>query len=554
MVADLCKNLSETEDDLTLGAYPLLLQRQMRTNTYFSQHHRLLYVATPKVACTTFKWWFAEILGLREAIEQASVSLESDQELVIHDTFARVAPEYTGANEIGLVEALASPDYFRFCVVRNPYTRVFSAWQSKWLLREPLQSNAYPDAVDERAIDSAADIRAAFEAFLRAVAAVDYPERHDVHVAPQWALLEPQRVSYRMVGQIEDLSALVQALAAHLEPDLRNSLSGGRANVSLLPYSAEWISDEAARLIRTIYARDFELFGYDMTVPAGAKPLSGSSLTVALRSIKLLRGRNTRIGELIGRLSEVPAIPAVSTMQLFWSENKDGNLTHYSESRSAFTSYQLDGMRQTLKMVFPNDVSRVVALRFDPSNQPAAMIIHMISVETADGKILWRWNENKDVFQGAQGVVMRQVQGGLLTICFNNDPQCALAIPEGILDCIGGSARLKVEMTPRPLHEVCAEVMSQDDWLIADLCATATDISIGGALNAGAEVQSYVSGILRGPEEIANLLKSGMARRDQIISEQSIQICAMRGELLRAEAQLNLLKDVMQAGCEQDRL
>lgn len=541
---------------MTPSAYPPLFKRQMDTNTYFSPCHRLLYVATPKVACTSLKWWFAEILGVQVAIEIAKISLESDPELVIHDTFARVAPEYTGANEPGLIEALTSPDYFRFCVVRNPFTRVFSAWQSKWLLREPLQGDAYPYAVGELAIESREDIRTAFEAFLRVVATVDDPSRHDVHVAPQWALLEPQRVSYQVVGQIEEPSAVLQALSTHLGPGFRNPLSGGRANESLLPYTGEWISEEAANLIRIIYARDFELFGYDTAVPPGRDVSTDSALAVALRSIKLLRGRNARIGELIGRVSEMSSTTAIgpSTMQVYWSENQGDNCSPYAEDRSSFARYQIDGVRKTLVLVFPVNVARLASLRFDLSNQPAGVVVHRLYVEEANGHILWEWDGDENVLQFAQGVVMRPVQSGLLTISFNHDPQCLLVLPKDVLECFSGGVRLKVEMTPRPLHEICAEVLSQDDRLIADLRGIADGKLIVDTLATVANEQSRGLGVSKGLEEVANMFESNLARRDQIISEQAMQIRAMRDELLRAEAQLDLLKDLMLGGGEVESL
>ena len=33
-------------------------------NSYCSEYNKLLYVATPKVACTSLKWWFADYVGL----------------------------------------------------------------------------------------------------------------------------------------------------------------------------------------------------------------------------------------------------------------------------------------------------------------------------------------------------------------------------------------------------------------------------------------------------------------------------------------------------------
>ncbi len=55
-------------------------------------------------------------------------------------------------------------------------------------------------------------------------------------------------------------------------------------------------------------------------------------------------------------------------------------------------------------------------------------------------------------------------------------------------------------------------------------------------------------------ENMASLLKNSLVRRDQTIAQQSLQLEKMREELLRAEAQLDLLKDLMLGGREEDRL
>lgn len=519
-----------------------LLQQQLVTNAYFSPRHQLLYIATPKVACTTLKWWFADLVGIQPSIVQSSISLESDPELVIHDSFAQVAPEYTGSNAARLAAALVSPDYFRFCIVRNPFTRIFSAWQSKWLLGESLQIDSYPNAFDVRTINSVSDIRLAFECFLRAVSAVGDMSHHDVHVAPQWALLEPEQIAYTVIGQIEDPSVLLNALTIHLGPSFRNPLAGLQSNVSLLPYSPSWISDESVRLIRKIYARDFELFGYDTTVPAGSEAITASTLGVALRSIKLLRGRNRRIGELTRRLSDesTTLATALSSIQLYWTESHEGKLSPYSEGRSAYMPYQINGLNQTLRVIFPGDVHHIGELRLDPSNQPAALNIHALSIEAADGRILWQWNGDDDFFQYTQGFVLRLGKAGLLIICYDHDPQCLLALPREVLASIAGGACLKIVVTPRPLHEVCADVLSQYERLISELLS---DI----------EVNPPSTGISKELENVAGLVRSRLAKRDKPITEESNRLGAMRNELLRAEAQLDLLKDLMLGGKEEDR-
>lgn len=529
-------------------------------NAHFSARHRLLYVATPKVACTSFKWWFSELVGVREAIEQSTNSMESAPELVIHDRFARSAPEFSGANEAGLIDALTSPDYFRFCLVRNPFTRIFSAWQSKWLLREPLQVGFYSEMLVEPVIESAADIRRAFEGFLLFLASLSSDSDWDVHVAPQVSLLEPERIAYRMMAHIEDPAALMQALAVQIGPGFRDPLSGTRANVSLLPYSATWISDESAELIRTLFARDFEAFGYDTTVPPGALALSVDVLAMALRSIKLIRGRNVRIGELVERLSVAPKAPVKDhpvqlTLQMYWAGRQDGMPAPFTEAQSKFEVYQPDGERRTIQLTFNGLQQSLARVRLDLANQPLTLLLHSLTLESADGIVLWRWSGKQDVVRNSLGMVFRDHPEGMTALSLSTDPQFELAIPEEVLGQVGNGACLVVELTARPLAEGCADVIRADEQRIADLrAAVAGNTTLGTAAISGETPLLRIPDLSSELENVANMLKRTLEQRDQTIAEQSMIFAAMRDELLRAEAQLDLLKDVMLGSREEDRL
>lgn len=137
----------------------------LQWNSYRSERQRLLYVATPKVACTKLKWWFAALEGYAEDLRKITDSSETDRDLIIHDSH-RVAPNVTGLSLQDLREALESESFFQFALVRNPYKRIFSAWQSKLLLREPLQVGPYVGAdFYHHPIKTAADIAQAFEGF-----------------------------------------------------------------------------------------------------------------------------------------------------------------------------------------------------------------------------------------------------------------------------------------------------------------------------------------------------------------------------------------------------
>ena len=154
----------------------------LRWKSYRSERYKLLYIATPKAACTTLAWWFADIEGFSEAVRQFHESGETAPELVVHDAFHRIAPAVTGLLRCDLEEALVSDAYYRFSVIRNPYQRLFSAWQSKLLLREPLQSAPYTNCeFFNLPIRGAGDLALAFEGFLEHLAINEAPIFRDPH-------------------------------------------------------------------------------------------------------------------------------------------------------------------------------------------------------------------------------------------------------------------------------------------------------------------------------------------------------------------------------------
>ncbi|MFC5526994.1 rhamnan synthesis F family protein [Rhodanobacter ginsengisoli] len=270
----------------------------LRWNSYLSLRHKLLYVATPKVACTSLKWWFASLEGYAEALRAPNGSQETDPELVVHDTFHIVAPEVTGLLPEALVESLTADDYFRFAVVRNPFKRIFSAWQSKVLLREPLQMDTFlqQDFVNHP-IGDLGDISKAFERFLEHLVASETPAFRDVHWISQVDILRPDLVSYSMLAKIEDTAALSQALSDRLGHGVEDPFAAKRSNESLIPYLPDLITPRSLQLMRSIYAADFEAFGYATGAPSGNETFSAEQCDIAIKAISMLRGRHQRFTE-----------------------------------------------------------------------------------------------------------------------------------------------------------------------------------------------------------------------------------------------------------------
>ncbi len=305
----------------------------LRWNSYLSMHHKLLYVATPKVACTSLKWWFASLEGYSEALRDLNGSWETDPDLVVHDTFHIVAPGVTGLLPAALVEALTADDYFRFAVVRNPFKRIFSAWQSKILLREPLQMCTYlQQDFLHHPIGDACDISKAFERFLEYLAASEAPVFRDVHWMPQMDILRPDLVSYSMLAKIEDTVALNRALLNRLGPGFEDPFAAKRSNESLIPYLPELITPRSLELIHTIYAADFEAFGYPPGTPAGNATFSAAQCDVAIKAISMLRGRHQRFAEV--RTAHESQVSALNRT-VVEKEAKIAALTQRLEERDA---------------------------------------------------------------------------------------------------------------------------------------------------------------------------------------------------------------------------
>ncbi|MEJ1165340.1 glycoside hydrolase family 99-like domain-containing protein [Variovorax sp. CCNWLW186] len=282
----------------------------LQWNSYRSERHKLLYVATPKVACTTLKWWFAALEGYAEELRKITDSSETDRDLIVHDSH-RVAPHVTGLRLQDLRDALESDSFFQFALVRNPYKRIFSAWQSKLLLREPLQARPYIGTdFFHHPIATPTDVAKAFEGFLEHLAENEAPSYWDHHWMPQADLLRPDLIEYSCLIKIEESEGLTERLREWMGTYIPSPFQGRRSNESLIPYAPELITPRSAELICSLYHRDFDVFGYEKQIPSSKEEFSAEQFDVAIKAVKIIRARHQRLGERneqIGELSQALA-------------------------------------------------------------------------------------------------------------------------------------------------------------------------------------------------------------------------------------------------------
>ena len=220
--------------------------------TRVSPTHQYLWGSVQKVASVTI----AIALRQLDGIPFTDGSLWDDDEV----------PKLTDFTTSEITEILTSPHWFRFCFVRNPYTRVFSAYKDK-IGRMPVESH-YMQVQDEiREMfnypirDGQRAGRVAFRDFVGYVQAGGRP--NDNHWSMQSRKLMLDMISYDFIGRFETFAADVEVVLDRLNaPDEVRTTALTRRGQSSEVHLSTAYDRELARSLYDLYRDDFEVFGY----------------------------------------------------------------------------------------------------------------------------------------------------------------------------------------------------------------------------------------------------------------------------------------------------
>jgi Sulfotransferase family len=226
---------------------------------------KVLYAPVPKTGWTTMLWALAELAGLAADEFDRSTKPEISATMAVHDEAVWSARGLVlgSLNATEREYALGSTEWMRFSVVREPARRLWSAWQSKLLLREPVYYGFhharpwYP-----RRPSDPLEVMADFHAFVRALAAgfgTDSKMR-DPHWGRQVDVVAQLPLTH--VGRAERLGETEALLRAHVAREGGPPLAFGRDNAMPLPYEPALVDGETAEVVTELYGPDFEAFGY----------------------------------------------------------------------------------------------------------------------------------------------------------------------------------------------------------------------------------------------------------------------------------------------------
>lgn len=212
---------------------------------HWSDRFGYVYVETPKVGCTTVK----RMLQLAELDGDAARLPE-----LVHDRTASPLKAPAGDPD-AFRRHYEAAGTFRFCFVRNPFSRALSCYLDKFVGNAWERNRLAPELGLDR------DRVPGFRAFLEAVAAQP-PERRDIHWATQRSLLRPDRFRYSFIGRFESFATQLGQVAAAIGVSAHADLSRRANETGASGRMAEFLGPEEADLVRQIYAEDFTTFSY----------------------------------------------------------------------------------------------------------------------------------------------------------------------------------------------------------------------------------------------------------------------------------------------------
>jgi Sulfotransferase family len=235
-----------------LDTYPGLhaehVEMRLEYGSFASLKDRFLYIEVPKAASSSIKTL------LRGLITPVRVGIRA-----IHARDNVPLPPITALDDKDQQELLEASDVLRFTVVRNPYSRLVSAWRTKVFLRDPDTVDVYSElraqapALGQKNLVNFDE----FVSYIESAAGRIW----DAHWQRQVDLTFPKSLSFNHIGKVETLEATVQMFTKHL--NYSNKLTVPRANeASIRP--APKFSAQLATRVYTLYEEDFTTFRYEV--------------------------------------------------------------------------------------------------------------------------------------------------------------------------------------------------------------------------------------------------------------------------------------------------
>lgn len=211
---------------------------------------------------------------------------------------------------------------------------------------------------------------------------------------------------------------------------------------------------------------------------------------------------------------------------LYWASREESS---FSEDRTLRISVDFGSQSQELRYIFDRKLDGLARLRFDIINLPAFCLLLRLRLENAVGVTVWEWTGGSTPFSSPSPDMhlLSEMEGVVGQVVFSSgfDPHANLNLPTDLLATVSEGWALIVEATFQLPHVGLPLVLrgyTQQFKL----------------LNEARQKQSELA------QTLALVLDRELSQAGEIARLQQ-QHKQLRDEILRAEAQLALLKDLL---------
>lgn len=234
--------------------------------------------------------------------------------------------------------------------------------------------------------------------------------------------------------------------------------------------------------------------------------------------------------------------PVVYETKMFWRSEWSAKYDGYAEDRSVALMFPASAESKTVRLVFPERCGSIKRIRLDFLNALGGLDVHSMRIVAHDERVIWQWTGNLSEFvKVVQAVIIPDVSGsGRCTfLSLGNDPSFELGLDVTHYEQIQPGCALILEVSPFHLLDKLPSIMKE----LFNNAVFSQEASV--------QLPTKLSDNLG---SLATLIDHALSRRDEVIREQGKKLIQMFDELTRAEAQLDLLKDLMLGGREEYKL
>lgn len=217
-----------------------------------SEKHSLLFVENPKVASTSI---------LKE-LQKFEIGELDKAPINTHDRNNSPFPRMSSLDTEIQCKMLFSDEIFRSTFVRNPYSRLLSAYLSKIdnSLRPKAEILGIINGVPKKEITDLTQ-KVSFEEFVEVVCSMDV-NNMDPHWKPQVDQTLHGLIDYNFIGRFENLNEDYESMCNQVFGTHSSSLTQSKNKTGSASKLLEMYSDNVVKMVHTTFAKDFEVFGY----------------------------------------------------------------------------------------------------------------------------------------------------------------------------------------------------------------------------------------------------------------------------------------------------